>query len=67
MYYYPILQQNLFYATTSFATQPLTWPLCLTVGPLADPQALQDDFIAQHKVVEKLCSDYTAKLRSAGV
>ncbi|XP_052779790.1 universal stress protein YxiE-like isoform X1 [Mya arenaria] len=37
------------------------------VGPLADPQALQDDFITQHKVVEKLCSDFTAKLRQAGV
>ncbi|KAH3819752.1 hypothetical protein DPMN_121496, partial [Dreissena polymorpha] len=37
------------------------------VGPMADPQALQDEFMSQHKVVEKLCADYTAKLRSAGV
>jgi len=39
----------------------------VSVGPLADPQALQSEFMSQHAVVEKLCSDYTAKLRTVGV
>lgn len=37
------------------------------VGPLADPTALSQQFKEQHDKVEKLCADYTAKLRSAGV
>lgn len=36
----------------------------VTVGPLADYQALTEQFQTQHKVIEKLCSDYTADLRA---
>lgn len=37
------------------------------VGPLADHQALTETFREQHKQVEKLCADYTARLRTARV
>lgn len=37
------------------------------VGPLADTKALQQSFEDQHKVVERLCADYTARLRGANV
>ena len=41
--------------------------ILISVGPLADTQALQQSFQDQHKHVEKLCADYTAKLRTARV
>ncbi|XP_045164882.2 universal stress protein Slr1101-like isoform X1 [Mercenaria mercenaria] len=37
------------------------------VGPLADVNALSAEFQNQYQVVEQLCANYTAKLRSAGV
>lgn len=38
-----------------------------SVGPLADPQALSDEFRKQYEVIEKMCADYTARLRSNNV
>lgn len=39
----------------------------VTVGPLADPQALSEDFVKQYKVVDKKCSDYAQKLRDNNI
>ncbi|KAL4227159.1 hypothetical protein ACF0H5_015132 [Mactra antiquata] len=37
----------------------------ITVGPFSDPEALSKEFGEQHARVEKMCSNYTATLRSA--